>query len=297
MGDGLGVKAGADLAAILQLAVDPLAQRQRAEPAIGGGSGVAGDDEVADVERLGLGPGRGAARDIGRARRAWRRCLRARSRRRARRAPAPSPSHMIAVLDRRARRGVAGEQLREQQPCAVRAGRRGGPSRRGRGGRRRRTPACSPAPDESASCSAAKRVMPLSSRTTISPSITACLQPQRLKASGRVAVALGPVEAAAGEHGSGAAVDADQGAVAIELDLVQPVVAGGRLRRWGWRVAVPTPSGIGPATAPFSLAGSSLAARGFFGRNQLLDAAAGFDAFGARGEDIDARCRRTGRAP
>ena len=43
------VEAGADLAAIVQLAIDPLAERQRAEPLGRLRRGVAGDDEVADL--------------------------------------------------------------------------------------------------------------------------------------------------------------------------------------------------------------------------------------------------------
>ena len=48
----VGVEAGADLAAILQLAVDPFAERQRGEPLGRLGDRVAGDDEVADLSAL-----------------------------------------------------------------------------------------------------------------------------------------------------------------------------------------------------------------------------------------------------
>ena len=47
-----GVEAGADLAAVMQLAALPLAERQRPEAARRLGRGVAGDDEVADFSAL-----------------------------------------------------------------------------------------------------------------------------------------------------------------------------------------------------------------------------------------------------
>ena len=103
-----------------------------------------------------------------------------------------------------------------------------GPSRRGTAGRRRRRPAVPSCPVASASCSAAKRLMPLSSSTTISPSMMASRHGSLREGRRQVAVALRPVEAAAGDQPRCAIADMGHRAVAVELDLVQPAWLCGR---------------------------------------------------------------------
>ena len=108
------VEAGADLAAIVQLPVVPLAKRQRRKPLSRLRCRVAGDDEIADGQRLGLGPCLRAAALIGRG------CTLGDD---AFEAEFGCPFvecvaiafDMVAELDRRTAGRVAGQQLREQR--------------------------------------------------------------------------------------------------------------------------------------------------------------------------------------
>ena len=71
---------------------------------------------------------------------------------------------------------------------------------------------------------------------------------QSSKASASTPVAVGPVEPGAGEQPHLAVVDARDGPIAVELDLVQPVVAVGHPRRRRRQLR----PDLAPAAAPSS---------------------------------------------
>ena len=127
------------------------------------------------------------------------------------------------------------EQARRAAPCAPRAAATAGRARRGTAGRRPRRRGRRPFSSCSACCSAWKLETPARSRTTTSPSSSASFTGSAAAASataGKRAVQSWPI---AGQQLDAATLDAEQDAVAVELDLVHPLVAGRRLGRPGWR--------------------------------------------------------------
>ena len=74
---------------------------------------------------------------------------------------------------------------------------------------------------------------PCSSWTTISPSITAAFAGQLAAGLDHPPIGSRPVIAVAGEGADLAAIDDDQGAIAVILDLVNPALPGRRLRDEG----------------------------------------------------------------
>ena len=129
--------------------------------------------------------------------------------------------------------GRAGGQPRDdllQQRLAVEQRRlRSDRTLRNRAGRTRSSGSGRCRPALRSACSSVKLGMPAVSSTTISPSISAELEPELLQRGGDARKPRGPVEPLAREQLDLAAVDARLHAVAVVLDLVHPFRAARRL--------------------------------------------------------------------
>ena len=142
---------------------------------------------------------------------------------------------MVGIEDRPA--GAAAPRAASPAvACARSAASCAGPRHRGRGGRRR-SRRCRRGPRRWTSCRRPKLDPPLvvaDDRLAVDQRGAARQVGQRPDDGLEL---VGPVEPRAGEDLGATAADRRQRAVAVELDLVQPVVAGGRRARPAWRAA------------------------------------------------------------
>ena len=225
VGERRGVEAGSDLAAVDELALDPLPERQRPEPTRRRRRGVARDHEVVRELRLALRPGLRPSALVGRRGALRDHALEPHPRHLRVEVLAPAP-HVIAELHARPP-ARPGEEPRQQLLA---------PDQR----HGREVPAVQPhqiegEEDELAPRPARQRVLQqreaahavlvLHHDLAVDHRLAAGQRAERI---GQIAVPVRPVEPAAGDQPHRAVVDERQRAIAVELDLVQPLVAGRR---------------------------------------------------------------------